>query len=258
MKHRKEPVNGSAAPGIAPLRNVALFHELVERMINRPAHLPGLGCFYGFSGLGKSFSATYGANCFQAHYVEAGSTWTRKKLCERILQELGVAQPRGTVADLADEVIQALSLSGHPLIIDEFDHLVARGSVELIREIHDKSGAAIILIGEEQLPRKLAVFERFHNRVLDWVPAQPADLDDMGHLARLYAPGVTFARDLLERIVAESKGQVRRIAVNIEKAREKAATSGLKSIALSDWGSERFFTGSAPMRDGGFPLGRSA
>lgn len=240
----QKPVNG-----IAPLRNVILFRELLERVMNRPAHLPGMGAFHGYSGLGKTFAAVYGANCFNAHYVECGVTWTQKKFCQRVLQELGVAQPRGTVADMADKLIELLSMSGRPLIIDEFDHLVSRSAVELVREIHDKSGAAIILIGEEMLEAKLKPFERFHNRVMDWKAAQFSDIEDARHIARLFAPGVSIADALLERVVEESKGQVRRIAVNVERVREKAATKGAKAIDLAGWGDGGFFTGAAAVRD---------
>lgn len=244
MKTDQKPVNG-----IAPLRNVTLFRDLLERVMNRPAHLPGMGVFYGYSGLGKTFAAVYGANCFQAHYVECGVTWTQKKFCQRLLQELGVAQPRGTVADMADKAIELLSMSGRPLIIDEFDHLIARGAVELVREIHDKSGATIILNGEEMVEAKLVPFERFHNRVMWWQAAEFSDIEDARHVARLFAPGVAIADDLLARIVEVSGSRVRRIAVNVERVREKAVTKGLKAIDLKGWGDGGFFTGAAAVRD---------
>ena len=189
MAKAKAQVNTGVGGTIAPLRNVNLFREQVERLMNRPPHLPGMGAFYGYSGLGKTFSATYGANMFRAFYVECGESWTKKKFCQRVLQELGM-QPQGTIADMVDQIIEALSMAQRPLIIDEFDFAVARKMVELVREIHDKSAAPIILIGEELLPRKLEPFERFHNRVLEWVLAQPADRDDVNQLASLYCPEV--------------------------------------------------------------------
>ena len=50
-----------ASATTAPLKNVALCTRLLEQAINRPAHLPGLVCFYGPSGWGKSFAAAYAA-----------------------------------------------------------------------------------------------------------------------------------------------------------------------------------------------------
>jgi hypothetical protein len=47
---------------IAPLRNVGLFGELVDKVQRRAQHLPGLACFYGHSGYGKTRSAVLAAN----------------------------------------------------------------------------------------------------------------------------------------------------------------------------------------------------
>ncbi|WP_207214001.1 hypothetical protein [Solidesulfovibrio carbinolicus] len=60
-------------------------------------------------------------------------------------------------------------LHGRPLIIDEMDHVVERNAVELVRDLYEASRAAILLIGEKALPGKLAQWERFHGRILDWV-----------------------------------------------------------------------------------------
>ena len=120
--------------------------------------------------------------------------------------------------------------------------------MELVREIHDKSCSAIVLIGEELLPSKLVGWERFHNRMLDWVPAQPADLSDVRHLARLYAPEVTMADDLLGKIADAASGRVRRACVSIERVREMASTSGLAEVDLAAWGDRPLFLGQPPAR----------
>lgn len=234
---------------IAPLRNVALFIELVDRVMNRPAHLPGMATFHGFSGYGKTFSATYAANKWRARYIEVGASWTRKKMCEALLVELGETV-KGTISSMVDTIIEALAIANVPLIIDEFDHVVSMGekAVNLVREIHDKSEASIILIGEENLPNTLSRWERMHNRMLDWVPAQPADADDTAHLARLYCPDLEIAPDLLGRIADKSAGRVRRICVNLERVREHARMNGLDSIGLAEWGDQSLFTGKPPVR----------
>lgn len=142
----KPNVKSAANATIAPLTNVTLFSELVERVSSRHKHLPAIGAWYGWSGLGKTFSATYGAHQFRAYYIEIGSTWTLAKFCQALLTELGIP-PKGTIAAMVDAAIAALAETTRPLIIDEFDHVVRRNYVEAIREIHDKSGAPIILIG---------------------------------------------------------------------------------------------------------------
>jgi DNA transposition AAA+ family ATPase len=238
-------VNGNGT--IAPLRNVALFRDLLQRLAERPRHLPGMGLFYGFSGYGKTFSAIYGANKERAFYIEMGESWTKKKFCQALLTELGVPA-KGTVPDLVEQIQERLSMTRRPLIIDEADHVVRRGFVETIREIHDKTHAPIVLLGEELMPQRLTQVERVHNRLLDAVPAQPADVSDGTALAQLYAPGVTIAGDLMAEIVKQSDGRARRVCINIEHVRQWARMEGRDTVALADWGDRGFHTGQAPAR----------
>ena len=67
---------------IAPLKNVAMCGRALDRAITRPQHLPGMVCFYGPSGFGKSFAAAYTANNIR-HYIECKSTWTKRPYCQQ-------------------------------------------------------------------------------------------------------------------------------------------------------------------------------
>lgn len=232
---------------VAPLANVSLCVRALERAMERPAHLPGMVCFYGPSGWGKSTAAAYTANRHRAHYVECKSTWTRKATLLAILHEMGIPAPR-TIYEMTDAICEQLARSGRPLIIDETDHLVDKKAVEIIRDLYEGSGAAILLIGEERLPNKLERWERFHGRILDFVPAQPADLEDTAHLARLYCREVVINNDLLSKIHKASGGSARRICVNLERVQEEALAQGLDAICAADWGNRSLFTGQAPTR----------
>ncbi len=231
----------------APLANVSLFAELLERLLGRHRNLPGMAVWYGPSGYGKTRAAVYGANRFRATYIECGATWTQAKFCRALLTQLGLPAT-GVVADMVERIIDALKGARRPLIIDEFDHVVARKYVDLIREIHDKSNAAIVLIGEEMLPHKLKPSERFHNRILDWCPAQPCDGRDAGILVDVFAAGIRVAPDLLALIVKESGGRPRRIAVNLDRVREYCELEGLDAIDAARWGKRPLFSGEPPAR----------
>jgi DNA transposition AAA+ family ATPase len=249
MTMNGEQVKPGPLPGtIAPLRNVALFSALVDRVLERPAGLPGMATFHGRSGLGKSCAAIYAANKARAYYVQVRSVWTRKHMLVSILAEMGI-RPAATIPQMMDQVGEQLSLSGRPLIIDEADYLLAKGMIEVVRDIYESSLAAIILIGEEGLPQDLQKYERVHGRMLDWVAAQPATEQDARTLARLYCPQVAVGEDLLARILEASGGSVRRICVNLDRVREFAATRGLQTVGARGYEGE-IFTGS--------PVGRRA
>ncbi len=231
----------------APLKNVTLFTEVLERVISSPNSLPRMATFHGFSGYGKTMSAIHAANKYQALYIEAGDSWSRHSLCDALLNELG-SPMKGTIAKKVDKIIEQLIITNKPLIIDEFDILVRKNCLDLVREIHDKSDAPTILIGEELLPQKLEENERFHNRILDFVQAKPADKDDIAHLAKLYCPNVNLEDDLLTRLHRISQGRPRRICVNLHRIREFADLNAFESVSLEAFGDDRLETGLSPAR----------
>jgi DNA transposition AAA+ family ATPase len=153
MDHDPDRAQHSPA-SIAQLRNVALFAEAVTAASARAMHLPGIIAFHGPSGYGKTFAATYGSNLHRAFYVEARSSWTKRALCIGILREMGV-EPAQRVYEMQQQIADGLATSGRPLILDEADHVLAAGAIEIVRDIHESSGAVVALIGEERLPQKL-------------------------------------------------------------------------------------------------------
>ena len=242
MSPNPPPVNAGRA-NLAPLQNVRLFIELVEKMMNRQPHLPGLAVLYGPAGYGKTESAIAGANRYNAAYIECGQSWNQTTLVDAILHELTSAVIKGSVAKKMAAIIEALAADTRPLIIDESDFLVKRAMIDLVREMSDKSGAAVILIGEELLPAKLKPFDRAYSRVLHWQPAEPCDLNDAQALARLYVPQIEIDKQLLAQIVEVTAGVTRRIVTNLERIREFAGVSGLKAVSLSQWGETRLDNG---------------
>lgn len=231
----------------AALKNVALCLRALERAMNRAGHLPGFVIFYGPSGWGKTCAATYAYNKLNAYYVSCKSDTTKKSLLADVLKEMGV-RPERTTTEMRAQVAEQLAISQRPLIVDEFDFLVDKAAVEVIRDIYESSFAAILLIGEEQIEKKLLKWERFHNRVLEWQQAQPADIDDARALAKLYAPDLKIGDALMKKVLEASRGAARRVCVNIERIKNEARQLKLASIDLDAWGKRELYTGDAPAR----------
>jgi AAA domain-containing protein len=230
---------------VAPLRNVSALVSLIERVERRQLGLPGLAAFYGPSGYGKTTAAVYAANRFNAYQVQVKSCWTGKKLCQSLLQEMGI-EPHKTIADMVDQIAQELTFSNRPLLIDEADFLVSRKMIEIVRDIYESSGSPVILIGEELLPQKLQKWERVHGRMMDWVAALPACKSDIEHLANIYCPGVTLHPAFKEHLLHASQHSIRRVCVNLSRVSEHAGTKGVDVIDLENWGKREFFACAAP------------
>lgn len=233
---------------VAPLANVARLTQLIDRCQNRVSGLTGMGCFYGFAGYGKTTAGIFATNKFDAVHIEALPVGGTKGLMEMIVTELGL-RPAKQTARLFEQAAQELGKSQRPLILDEADHLLTDRTIETIRALHDKTGVPVILMGEESLPQKLTRWERVHSRILSWVPAEPATLDDVGDLARIYARGVEIAPDLREAVLAASRGSIRHVSNNLAALAEHAALRGLKRLNLADWsGAFQSFEAPTPRR----------
>lgn len=243
MTDKSSPGNTTTAP----LANVALALAALEKSMNRQAQLPGFVLFYGPSGWGKTKAAAYAANQHRAYYVQAKSTWTKKAFVLAILTEMGVA-PARTVYEMSDQIAEQLVLSRRPLIIDEIDHVIDKNMVEIVRDIYEGSGAAILMISEENGPAKLKRWERFHGRILEFVAAEPASLDDAKHLRTQYCRRIQVADDLLAYVCEQARGSARRITVNLARIEEAAVAEGKRRADREWWGDRPLYTGEAPKR----------
>lgn len=251
-------MNGRSSSGnsVARIATLDLVAITLERLDQRHAGLPGIAVLYGPAGWGKTFAANVLANQRRAYFVQMASAWRSKDLLERILIEMGVriTDDKGrpfyrTVSKLLDAVNDQLGNSNRPLIIDEFDHCAKSDSmVELIRDIYEGSRGSLLLVGEELLPKKLERWERFHSRVLTWAPAQKVSLADAEMLAPIYCPSVTLDQGILEMLVKNSSGSVRRVCTNLDEINEQALLMGFSTVTADKIEQLGLSTGRAPER----------
>lgn len=230
---------------VAPLRNVMLLNALIQRVQTRDEDMPGMACFFGPSGYGKTKAAVWNAQHYGCYWVELKSTWTVKKMMTAIITSMRMT-PAGTVSDMVEQAAEELLKSGRPLLIDEADMLARDSFIKAIRDVYESSQGTIILIGEENLPQTLKRWERIHNRQLDWIPAQPADLREVGLLAQMKCPGLIVMPEVLQLVLDKSHARARRIVVNLRQVSEYALKTGRKEITVEDAAKITFFTGDAP------------
>lgn len=232
---------------IVPLTNVGLLSGAMKRAQARPVGLPGLVAMYGPSGYGKSAAAAFAANQHRCYYTECRDTWSKKAFLTAILREMSLL-PGRTLSEMVDQIAVQLSASRRPLIVDDVQYLLDKAAANILTDIYNASEGTIVLIGEERVPASLQRLERLHNRVLEWVPAQPATLDDVRRLAEDNYPALRFADDLLSDLNTATKGCLRRVAVNLYKVQSEAAAMMIDKVDLKAWGSRGWYTGEAPTR----------
>lgn len=240
MTHGHETNNS-----IAPLANVVRLKMLIDRCSHRAVGLPGMGCFHGPAGHGKTTAGIYGVNSSNAVHIEALPFGGAKGLMENIAKELGL-KPERTLARLFDQVAADLAVTGRPLLVDEADKVLSDTVIETIRRLHDVTGVPVILMGEETLPQKLMRWERVHSRILQWVGTLPATLEDVRLLVPIYARGLTLHVDLLTEVHKVSRGSIRYASTNIAAVAEFARSRGMGEIGLNEWGNRPMHSGQAP------------
>lgn len=237
-----------AGATLAPLSNVQATMQAMLDATGRASGLPGLVCLYGRSGYGKSSAAAFTANKTQAYYVELKSLWSTKHILINILKDMGIL-PTPTVAEMLDQVCEQLAMTGRPLIIDQADYLVDKGRAQILMDLYEGSKAPILFIGEERLSSNMkGRHNTVHRRVLHWIEAQPATLDDCRALAALYCRSLPVADDLLEHVNKAVDGCTGRVAVNLNLMHERARARGWSRLDLATWrgqsaADQRLYTG---------------
>lgn len=239
---------------VAALANVSRFCQLVFTLQDRGAGLPGMGCFYGPAGLGKTTAGVFGTNKFNACHVQALPVGGTKKLLQMIVAELGL-RPARTSSDLFDQAARELARSDRPLIIDEADQILNDRAIEVVRHLHDQSQVPVILMGEENLPQQLRRWERVASRMLSWVAAEEATQQDVDLLAPIYAPNLVLGADLKAALLAASRGSIRNVSTNLANVASACALKGVRQISMAEWGKRPFHSGDAPMPRRGMSQG---
>lgn len=214
------------------LSNVAIALRMMERALAKGA-APGFYLFYGESGWGKTVAANACVLDYDAVYVCATPGMSERALLVEILEQMG-EQPKGrSNHDYIKQASKALLMTGRALIVDEADFLLKKDVIETLRSVLDRSQAKIVLIGEEEIERRLRPRERVHNRINEFHEAQPCSVEDAGLMAEHYAASVVIEEDLLELLVSKVNGITRRVRANLVEMRREALGLGVDASTLS-------------------------
>lgn len=239
---------GTPPPGRAHLTNMTLCLRTLLDCCESENPSARMGLFYGFSGYGKTVAAAFASARTGAIYIHAQRIWTQKSFLEAIAEALGIARLERNGPGIFRQIIQQLALTPVDMIIDEMDYLADKGLVEIIRDIHDNTSIAILMIGEESLPAKLKQWERFDNRILVATPAQPSTAEDALKLRDHYCHRIRLADDLVEHFRQRCRGITRRIVNNLQAAQRQAAVEGVTDVDLAWWGDRPIATGEVMTR----------
>lgn len=222
---------------IAETRNLSTLARTAQALLDRAADLPGIAAIVGPPGVGKTQGCVWLRDRTDAVFLRARSVWTTRSLIDDLARELR-CDTHGRRGVVFDRAIEALAMSGRPIIVDEADYLLdSRSLIDAVRDVHDLSTVPLFVVGMERFTARVQEREQFASRIAHVVEFGWADLDDARAVAEACCE-VEFADDLLTRIGNRAAWSLRRIKVALSQVETWAEMRGLELVTAADWGDQ--------------------
>jgi len=214
-------------------QNVQNFAGIARELMEVTAGVPGMGLVYGKRGLGKTRTALWYAarTSNKSVYLRAKRKWTPTWLMEEMCVELMLA-PARAFRDMYREVTAALTAEPRLIIIDETD-LISPDVLETIRDVHDITSAPIILVGMDQVRRKLDRFAALSDRFLHVLEFQNLAEKDI-RLAATDIISVALEGDVIGWVRNQTDGNFRKSIVLLKRLERLARTNGQDKVTMAE------------------------
>ena len=208
-------------------KNVKKFVALMEEVKQLPANIPKIVLVFGEYGLGKSETIKWWTFKNDCIYVRANQGMTSRWLLSEIAEELG-EEAFWHIQDTFNLVEQKLKQNPKPLIIDEVDYLVPNNVIEILRDLHDRTGCPMILVGMVNIDKKLSRYPHLKDRIYKTFKFEPYNKQDIMQILSELSE-IPITNDGLEYL-ATRHNQFRQIVKLINKIEKLAKTNELKEL----------------------------
>ena len=204
------------------VKNVLRCEELFDNLNSRSAIVEGIGLVHGPSGYGKTTTMTwlFNQDHVDAVYVRCRATDTPSSLLTKIAFEMGL-DPKYPLGRMVDDIVENMRHKELSLFVDEVDYVIGSARImESLRDIYDLTQQPVLLIGMDQIARRISHRKQLFNRISEWIEFQPADFEDVALFAdELLANEIRLEEDLLEAVQRKANGEVTSYFISIRKNR---------------------------------------
>ena len=221
-------------PVFVKTKNVKNFVSTLANLQNRAKGVPGMALVYGEPGLGKTQAALWWVanNQEDAIYVSATQSMTTKWLLEEIIRELGDS-PFYRTSEIFEQIVRELIKRPKVIIVDEIDYLAhEKSTIEMLRDIHDRTHTPIVLIGMTYADKKLKRYRHLYDRLSEILQFQKFSFEDTKNLINELSE-VKFDNSAIEYI-QNCDNRFRQIVKIIDKAESFAKSNEITVIAQKD------------------------
>lgn len=198
------------------------FDDAVDAVVQADKALSGFVLAYGQAGRGKSVAADRYHYTRGGAYVRVWQGWSQTSFLQRLLFEVrgkNMDMPRHTGNRCKEMIVQLLEDNRRPIFVDEADRLHV-DRIEDLRDIHEMTGAPVVLIGEEGIFGLLSERRRIWSRVaheVEFGAISPAEVA----MYAMQAAGLEIDGQLCAEITKRAEGDfrlVRNMMILLEKS----------------------------------------
>lgn len=209
--------------------NVKRFITMMNNLQNRAEGVPGMGLVYGEPGLGKTQAIKWWAFKNDAILIRCNQMMSARWLLKDILDYMSEIKPY-SISDSFNEVIRNLILTPRVLIVDEVDYLTMdkNKSIEILRDIHDKTNVSVVLVGMTNAHSRLKKFSHLYDRLSEIVKFERFSKSDIKTIVKELSE--IELTDCAIKYIYSNLNRFRQIVKVINKAETIAKANGLSSI----------------------------
>lgn len=209
--------------------NVQSFREALTLLEDTEKGQPGLGVVWGRAGRGKTLCAREYTVRTGALYLRVLEDWTPRAMLAQLCHEINGSEPK-SVDRCKSMIMSQLDQAPRTIMVDEADRLDMK-KIEHFRDIHDLTGVAVVLIGEEHLYSALSSRGRLWSRVNQVVEFRPITDEDI-MLFGLKAAEIHLEPAAVQRLQTRSGGDFRLVWLDMHDLEQMARANKVKEVGV--------------------------
>ena len=201
----------------------------MDNLKKAPPNVSKMALVYGAFGLGKSQTIMWWVINNDAIYVRCNHNISPRWLLSEIVKELDEV-PCYTSQRLFEQIEEKLKYNPKILVVDEIDYLFSnKHTIETLRDIHDKLGIPVLLVGMELADKKLQKYGHINDRIFAKLKFEKLSKEDFKEIIETLSE-VKFSDNAIKYITNRNL-QFRQIVKVITKAEQLANTNKLSEIS---------------------------
>lgn len=208
-------------------KNVVNFVSLMNELQNLPPNIPKMALVYGDYGLGKSETIKWWTFKNDCVYVRAVQNMSPRWLLSEIAEELN-EEPFWHSKETFEIIENHLFQNPKTIIIDEVDYLIEKKTIELLRDLHDRTGCPLVLVGMDQVDKKLSRFPHLTDRIYKKFRFENYDTYDIKKILSELSE-IPITNDGLEYLATRTN-QFRQIVKLVNRVEKLAKTNQLEEL----------------------------